>query len=194
MRVSGNQYTRSRDIKAVGFVNQENQCKRPYNHSTKSNVHTNFTFYKYTNLYNGKEIFLLRDQLLKLGREFVNFTRDNSCILLKQTFWNARGITYETAKYWCERESEFKQLFDLACENIGNTRERLLQKDPTHIRSRQALYVPEYKEFDQEMIKLKAQINKTTNDEGQLSPEQIQEIIRQTLEPVKSLNKQTVGQ
>jgi hypothetical protein len=113
--------------------------------------------YKYTDSHTGKEVGLSKAQLLKLGREFIPFTRESDCLFTK-IFWEKRGITREVVKDWCKREPEFKLFFDIGAEIIKGSRERLALNDIVYLRNTISLYLPEYKEHDAEMLGLKAKI------------------------------------
>ena len=193
---NNNQHTgKTRSQKAVEFVNEENGKPNKAElkvKKTKSSIdktaYNNYKYYKYTDLL-GKEVHLTPSQLLTLGREWVAWIKENPNCTLMQTFWNARGISFTTVRGWAEREQEFKELMDLARQEIGNTRESKLSDDYQHIRSRQALYVPEYKEFDIDLLKLKAEIASVLEGQGKFTPEEAQQCILAALEPLRKLRE-----
>lgn len=113
--------------------------------------------YKFTNTCTGKEVGLSKVKLLKLGREFITFTRENRCLFVK-TFWEKHGITREVVKDWCKREPEFKEFFDFGIEMIKGARANIALNDITCIRNTAPLYIREFREYDSEMLELKARI------------------------------------
>ena len=113
--------------------------------------------YTYTDALTGKEIGLSKIQLLKLGKDFVTFARESMCLFVK-TFWEKRGITHETVKYWCQREPEFKVFFKFGLEIIKHSRTTLALGDIVFIRKLAPFYVKEWREYDIEMLEIKARV------------------------------------
>lgn len=113
--------------------------------------------YTYIDALTGKEIGLSKIQLLKLGRIFMIFTRESQCLFVK-TFWEGLGINHEIIEYWCQQEPEFKRLFKFGIANVKHSRTTLALGDIVFIRKLAPLYVKEWREYDIEMLELKANI------------------------------------
>lgn len=113
--------------------------------------------YRYIDAYTGKEIGLSKVQLLRLGQDFITFARESQCLFVK-IFWEKRGITHEAVKYWCQRDPEFKMLFEFGLESIKHSRGTLALDDIIFIRSIAPLYIQEFKAYDIEMLEIKSRI------------------------------------
>lgn len=173
--------------RAVDYVNSENGVKesKKLKSSIDKSAYNNYKYYKYKDLL-GKDVHLTPSQLCTLGREWIAWIRENPKCTLMQTFWNARGISFTTVRGWAEREEEFKEIMELARQEIGNTREKKLEEDFQHIRSRQALYVPEYREFDIDLLKLKAEIANILEKDSKFTADEVQQCIVAALGPLRS--------
>lgn len=186
MIVGNNQHDKIK--KAVRYVQAENPHHLTPNPITSQNTLRNNFNYRYTNL-NGVEIALSPSQLIAMAREFVHWTEENPKAVLKQTFWNARGITMEKVFAWAKAIPEFGDLIELAGQNLGTKREEILMNDYTHLRSRQAIYVPEYKQYDIFIIELKERVKQELEKQNILDPKQIAEVIRNSFFELGSKEK-----
>ena len=148
------------------------------NHSKNNKTTPNFRYHKYTNR-NAEEVSLTTQQVIALGKEFAKWVEEEPLqarLLVKNTFWSLKGIPYYRVTDWCKEIPIFGDLFKLASESIGIEREQTLIQDIVHIRNRQSVYLPEYKEHDKEMLEYRERIKSIIEKQEGLSYEQQQAI------------------
>jgi hypothetical protein len=203
MRTPGDTPKKSRAKLAVQSVQKENNYPQTIDTNTDALIPNRKTDqlegwrkeYKYINR-KGEEVGLSRKDIINLGKDYVDFVLTEPLtarLLVKNTFWKVRGISYKKVGEWCKLVPEFAELFEMASEAIGVEREARLIDDVVHIRNRQSVYLPEYKEHDKEMLEFRERIRSMIEKQSELSYEQQQGLFNEFMESAIGAMKQNAN-
>ena len=186
-RVGRNQYS-DRSKLAVKAVNPESA--KNFKHNTvqiakpTSILPLHERIHTFTNCLTGNYETLSNSQILEKAQAYICWAREHKGLPLKSTFWRSHGITREQLMSFCQAIPGLKDLVDVGGEYCGDVRDNKLEKYLAHISKMQSVYVPEYKEYDKEMIEFKERVRNALEKEESQTPAQLREVINAFLEPI----------